>query len=238
VDRLANVRFLCDFSLRVNKRIRHLWFDRLGGLVVRVPGCRSRGPGFDSRCCRIFWEVVGLERGPLSLVSTIAELLERKSSGCCMETRDYGRRASVALTTLYRLFAKVGTNFCFKGRSLGRYSSLGDWGQEVSWILSHLWFIFDARLNKASLQAEAKQVWPLLCTASPIRVPDPNSLFLLIIRQLIEADCSRTDSSLVRRTWSALCHRTVRDSHLQLKRSLVLTLPSGGWPWICDCIEI
>jgi hypothetical protein len=29
---------------------------------------------------KIFWEVVGLERGPLSLVSTIEELLERKSS--------------------------------------------------------------------------------------------------------------------------------------------------------------
>jgi hypothetical protein len=28
---------------------------------------------------------VGLERGPLSLVSTIEELLERKSSGCCLE---------------------------------------------------------------------------------------------------------------------------------------------------------
>jgi hypothetical protein len=27
---------------------------------------------------KIFWEVVGLERGPLSLLSTIEELLERK----------------------------------------------------------------------------------------------------------------------------------------------------------------
>jgi hypothetical protein len=33
-----------------------------------------------------------VERGPLSLVSTIEELLERKSSGCCLENRDYGRR--------------------------------------------------------------------------------------------------------------------------------------------------
>jgi hypothetical protein len=37
--------------------------------------------GFDSRRYLIFWEVVGLERGPLSLVSTIGELLEIKSSG-------------------------------------------------------------------------------------------------------------------------------------------------------------
>jgi hypothetical protein len=35
---------------------------------------------------------VGLERGPLSLVSTIEELLARKSSGSGLEIRDYGRR--------------------------------------------------------------------------------------------------------------------------------------------------
>jgi hypothetical protein len=51
------------------------------GLVVRVPGYRSRGPGFDSRRYQIFWKVVGLEQGPLSLVSTIEELFEWKSSG-------------------------------------------------------------------------------------------------------------------------------------------------------------
>jgi hypothetical protein len=36
------------------------------------------GSGFDSRNYQIFWEVVGLERSPLSLVSTTEELLERK----------------------------------------------------------------------------------------------------------------------------------------------------------------
>jgi hypothetical protein len=50
-------------------------------LVVRVYGYRSRGPGFDSRPYQIFWEVGGLERGPLSLVTTSEELLEWKSSG-------------------------------------------------------------------------------------------------------------------------------------------------------------
>jgi hypothetical protein len=35
---------------------------------------------------------VGLERGPLSFVSTIEELLERKSSGSGLEIREYGRR--------------------------------------------------------------------------------------------------------------------------------------------------
>jgi hypothetical protein len=38
----------------------------------------SRGPGFDSRRYQIFWEVVGLELGPLSLVRISEELLERK----------------------------------------------------------------------------------------------------------------------------------------------------------------
>jgi hypothetical protein len=50
--------------------------------------------GFDSRCYHIFWEVVGLEQGPLSFVNTIEELLERKSSGSGLECREYGRRDS------------------------------------------------------------------------------------------------------------------------------------------------
>jgi hypothetical protein len=50
---------------------------------------------FDSRRYQIVREVVGLERGPLSLVSTIEELLGRKSSGSGLETR----RGSAALTT-------------------------------------------------------------------------------------------------------------------------------------------
>jgi hypothetical protein len=41
----------------------------------------------------------GLERGPLSLVSTIEEVRERKSSGFGIENRDYGRRGSATLTT-------------------------------------------------------------------------------------------------------------------------------------------
>jgi hypothetical protein len=35
---------------------------------------------------------VGLERGPLSLVSTIEELLGTKSSDSDLESREYGRR--------------------------------------------------------------------------------------------------------------------------------------------------
>jgi hypothetical protein len=35
---------------------------------------------------------VGLEWGPLSLMSTIEELLERKSSSSGLENREYGHR--------------------------------------------------------------------------------------------------------------------------------------------------
>jgi hypothetical protein len=35
---------------------------------------------------------VGLERGPLSLVSTTEQLLGRKSSGSGLQIRKYGRR--------------------------------------------------------------------------------------------------------------------------------------------------
>jgi hypothetical protein len=46
--------------------------------------------GLDSRRYQILREVVGLERDPLSLVSTTEELLGRNSSGSGLESRDYG----------------------------------------------------------------------------------------------------------------------------------------------------
>jgi hypothetical protein len=57
---------------------------------------------------------VVLERYPLSLVNTIEELLERKSSCSGLENRDYGSRESTALTTLHPLSSKVRTNFADK----------------------------------------------------------------------------------------------------------------------------
>jgi hypothetical protein len=75
--------------------------DRLCGLVVRVPGYRFRAPGFDSRRYQIFWEVVGLERGPLSLVS----YLNGKVAAPGLENRDYGRGGPLRWPhdTLYQL---------------------------------------------------------------------------------------------------------------------------------------
>jgi hypothetical protein len=65
---------------------------RICGIEVRVPGYRSRGPRFDSRLYQIFWEVVGRERGPFSLVSTTQKLHGRKSSSSSLEKRENGRR--------------------------------------------------------------------------------------------------------------------------------------------------
>jgi hypothetical protein len=53
---------------------------------LQIQRSRVRFPALQKK------KVVGLERGPLSLVSTTEELLGRKSSGSCLENRKYGRR--------------------------------------------------------------------------------------------------------------------------------------------------
>jgi hypothetical protein len=66
----------------------YIYNDHLCGLVVRMPGCKPRGPGFDFRHYQIFVVAVSLEWGPLSLVSMNEQLLQRKSSGSGLENRD------------------------------------------------------------------------------------------------------------------------------------------------------
>jgi hypothetical protein len=61
------------------------------GLVVRVPGYRSRVSGSIPVATRSSEKKKGLERGRLSLVSTTEELLGRKSRGSGLGSRDYGR---------------------------------------------------------------------------------------------------------------------------------------------------
>jgi hypothetical protein len=70
--------------------------------------------GFDFRRYQIFWEVVGLERSPLSYVNTIEELLERKSSGSGQENRDYDRRDPTCWPRNTPLSAEVVTNLADK----------------------------------------------------------------------------------------------------------------------------
>jgi hypothetical protein len=83
-------------------------------LVVRVPDCRSRGPGWIPGATK------GLERGSLSLVITIEELLGRNSSGSGLENREYGHGDPLRWPrdTLYRLkLALTSPTSC--GRSVG-----------------------------------------------------------------------------------------------------------------------
>jgi hypothetical protein len=101
----------------------HLNFsDRLCGLLFRVPGWISRDPGFDSRRCHIFWEVVDLEWVPLRIVNITEELLEWKSSGSGSRKprlTAVGIRCTDDATSSIR---KFGINFADKRRSLADYS--------------------------------------------------------------------------------------------------------------------
>jgi hypothetical protein len=54
------------------------WHSVLYSTVSLWKGDDNKTSGFYSRHYQIFWEVVGLERGPLSIMSTIEELLEKK----------------------------------------------------------------------------------------------------------------------------------------------------------------
>jgi hypothetical protein len=102
------------------------------GPVVRVPGYRSRGPG-SIPCATGFLRSSGSGTGFTRLLSTIEELLGRKSRGSGLENRDYGRRDSSCWPrgTLYPQKLAL-TWLMISG---GRYSSLADSGHGVFIIL-------------------------------------------------------------------------------------------------------
>jgi hypothetical protein len=100
---LTKMRSVCKF---LHASVQHLYLYHVTAWEFRsvhtsdIPPLRSIGwsswlqiqrSGFDSRSYHI-WEVVDLERGPLSLVSRTEELLERKSSGSGLETREHCHR--------------------------------------------------------------------------------------------------------------------------------------------------
>jgi hypothetical protein len=91
--------------------------------------------GFDSRSYQNSWEVIGQERGPLSLVNTIEKILERKSSGSGLENSEYGLRDPSRWPCDTPLSIKFGTNFPDKRRLLGRHRSLADQSHGVIIII-------------------------------------------------------------------------------------------------------
>jgi hypothetical protein len=95
---LPKINKMCLYILWSHSQVTRMTFlstistnnNRLCGLAVRVPGYTSRGPVFDSLCYKTFREVVGLEWGPLSLMSITEEQLGRNSSGSGLEIWEYG----------------------------------------------------------------------------------------------------------------------------------------------------
>jgi hypothetical protein len=65
-ERCCQVSFSTVNYVITNNYYFMAFSDCLCGLVVRVPGCKPKDPGFDSRQYQNFWVAVGLEQGPLS----------------------------------------------------------------------------------------------------------------------------------------------------------------------------
>jgi hypothetical protein len=72
--------------------------DRLCGLVVRVYGYRSRGPGFDSRHFQVLWEAVGLDGVHSASWGQLRSYLEEIVAAPVKKTETNVPGGSVALT--------------------------------------------------------------------------------------------------------------------------------------------
>jgi hypothetical protein len=121
------------------------------GLVVRVPGYRSRGPGFDSRRYQIFCKIVDLERGPLSLVRIIEELLEWKNSGSGLENRDLTAVGIHFADHVTPSIRKVGTNFScgLRATEFSFFSfSVSQGGEEGRQTIFHALCVFACPTDK------------------------------------------------------------------------------------------
>jgi hypothetical protein len=92
--------------------------------IGQSSGLQIQRSGLYCQHYHMFREVVGLERGPLSLLSIIEQkkyqLRSRKA-----RIRPWG---SAKVSSWRLLYAKVDTNYSDKRRSFGRYSSLEDLG--------------------------------------------------------------------------------------------------------------
>jgi hypothetical protein len=93
--------------------------NRLCGLVVRAPGCRSRGPGSVPGTTTFYEKKWVWNGGSLSLVSTNEELLDRKVAASFNKTEITTVGDSPRWLRDIPLSAMVGTNFAVKRGSLG-----------------------------------------------------------------------------------------------------------------------
>jgi hypothetical protein len=76
----------------IHSQLYHFAHSRHTSSSDHISWLQIQRSGFDYRRYQTFWEVVGLERGPLSLVSTTEELLGRKRGGSGLENRECGLR--------------------------------------------------------------------------------------------------------------------------------------------------
>jgi hypothetical protein len=88
---------------------------------------------------------VGLDRGPLSLVSTIEELLGRKSSGSHLESREYGRGDQLRWPSGNRYPQELALTLTTSGgrQSLGIVRSWTKATELVGYLLTYLDYTYN-----------------------------------------------------------------------------------------------